>query len=193
MKRPSSPLLLHFCFSHRAGLARKRPCASPRLPISSLFFRPFSTDFSRPPEFTPKPLTRPRPCSPRRSRMARPLMFFSLPTSVFPQRLIDAGLAELGDGTAVHPSSTPKARSCCGTRKDSHLPAPSLDLLRTPLSNTWPSPTPTAPLTARAAVAALQNAEPLRVAQAASSSPPKISPRRRNSSIPETPTPASSR
>ena len=65
----------------------------------------------------------------------------------YPKRLIDAGLADAaGSADSSTPITYAKGTLVLWTRKDSHLPPPSLDLLRSPELSGWPSPIPTAPL-----------------------------------------------
>ena len=51
----------------------------------------------------------------------------------YPQRLIAAGLAQgLGEGTAGTPITYARGTLVLWTRKDSHLPSPSMEMLRRP-------------------------------------------------------------
>ncbi len=99
-----------------------------------------------------------RPRSLRRSRTARPSTCFLSADLSYPKRLIDAGLADAA-GTAD--SSTPltyaKGTLVLWTRKDAHLPAPSLDLLRSPQLKRLAIANPDRAPYGRAAVAALNS------------------------------------
>jgi molybdate transport system substrate-binding protein len=75
----------------------------------------------------------------------------------YPQRLIAAGLAQgLGEGTAGAPIVYAKGTLVLWTRKDAHLPPPSLDLLRGPALKRLAIANPDRAPYGKAAVAALQ-------------------------------------
>lgn len=78
-------------------------------------------------------------------------LFLSADTG-FPKRLIDAGMA---DGST--PTIYAKGTLVLWTRKDSHLPQPSLDLLRNPALNRLSIANPESAPYGRAAVATLNN------------------------------------
>jgi molybdate transport system substrate-binding protein len=78
-------------------------------------------------------------------------LFLSADTG-FPKRLIDAGMA---DGSS--PTIYAKGTLVLWTRKDSHLPQPSLDLLRNPALNRLSIANPESAPYGRAAVATLNN------------------------------------
>ena len=92
------------------------------------------------------------------SRTARRSTSSSPPTWAIPKRLIDAGLA---DAAGSADSSTPiiyaKGTLVLWTRKDSHLPPPSLDLLRSPALKRLAIANPDRAPYGRAAVAALKS------------------------------------
>jgi molybdate transport system substrate-binding protein len=75
----------------------------------------------------------------------------------YPKRLIDAGLAGTGTGTgdAAAPIIYAKGTLVLWTRKDSHLPPPSLDLLRSPALKRLAIANPERAPYGRAAIAAL--------------------------------------
>ena len=104
----------------------------------------------------PKPHSRLRPSWPRRFRTARPFDLFLSADVGYPKRLIDAGLADAA-GTAD--SSTPivyaRGTLVLWARKDSPLPPPSLDLLRSPDLKRLAVANPERAPYGRAAVAAL--------------------------------------
>ncbi len=76
----------------------------------------------------------------------------------YPQRLISAGLAQgLGDGTGGAPILYAKGILVLWTRKDSHLPAPNLDLLRNPQLTHLAIANPDRAPYGKAAVTFLQN------------------------------------
>ncbi len=75
----------------------------------------------------------------------------------YPQKLIAAGLAQgLGDGTGGTPITYARGTLVLWTRKDSHLPAPSLELLRRPELQTLAIANPERAPYGRAAVAAIK-------------------------------------
>jgi molybdate transport system substrate-binding protein len=77
----------------------------------------------------------------------------------YPQKLISAGLAQgLGDGTGGEPILYAKGTLVLWTRKDARLPAPSLDLLRSPLLTHLAIANPDRAPYGKAAVAFLQDA-----------------------------------
>jgi len=73
----------------------------------------------------------------------------------YPRRLIDAGLADAGTGDAAAPIPYAKGTLVLWARKDSHLPPPSLDLLRNPALKRLAIANPERAPYGRAAVAAL--------------------------------------
>ncbi len=76
----------------------------------------------------------------------------------YPQKLISAGRAQgLGDGAVGAPILYAKGNLVLWTRKDTHLPLPSLDLLRDPQLKSLAIANPERAPYGRAAVAALQN------------------------------------
>ena len=76
----------------------------------------------------------------------------------YPKRLIDAGLADTaGSSDSSSPITYAKGTLVLWTRKDSHLPPPSLDLLRSPLLKRLSIANPDRAPYGRAAVAALTN------------------------------------
>jgi molybdate transport system substrate-binding protein len=75
----------------------------------------------------------------------------------YPQKLIAAGLAQgLGDGPSGTPITYARGTLVLWTRKDSHLPAPSLELLRRPELHSLAIANPERAPYGRAAVAAIQ-------------------------------------
>jgi molybdate transport system substrate-binding protein len=75
----------------------------------------------------------------------------------YPQKLISAGLAEgLGEGVSGTPIVYAKGTLVLWTRKDAHLPPPSLDLLRSPALTRLAIANPDRAPYGKAAVAALQ-------------------------------------
>jgi molybdate transport system substrate-binding protein len=84
-------------------------------------------------------------------------VFFSADLS-FPNRLIDAGLADAaGYGDSTTPITYARGTLVLWERKDSHLPPPSLDLLRNPNLNRLAIANPDRAPYGRAALAALQS------------------------------------
>ncbi len=76
----------------------------------------------------------------------------------YPQKLISAGRAQgLGDGAGGAPILYAKGTLVLWTRKDTHLPPPSLDLLRDPRLKSLAIANPERAPYGRAAVAALQS------------------------------------
>ncbi len=76
----------------------------------------------------------------------------------YPQKLVSAGLAQgLGEGTGGAPILYAKGNLVLWTRKDAHLPSPSLDLLRDPKLKSLAIANPQRAPYGRAAVAALQS------------------------------------
>jgi molybdate transport system substrate-binding protein len=76
----------------------------------------------------------------------------------YPKRLIDKGLADAaGSADSSTPITYAKGTLVLWTRKDSHLPPPSLDLLRSPALKRLAIANPDRAPYGRAAVAALQN------------------------------------
>ncbi len=75
----------------------------------------------------------------------------------YPQKLIAAGLAQgLGDGNTGTPITYARGTLVLWTRKDSHLPQPSMDMLRKPEVQRIAIANPDRAPYGRAAVAALQ-------------------------------------
>ncbi len=74
----------------------------------------------------------------------------------FPKRLIDAGLADAAPGSK-NPATYARGTLVLWERKDSHLPPPSLDLLRSPALRRLAIANPDRAPYGRAAVAALQH------------------------------------
>jgi len=75
----------------------------------------------------------------------------------YPQKLITAGLAQgLGEGTAGTPITYARGTLVLWTRKDSHLPSPSMDMLRSPEVARIAIANPDRAPYGRAAVAALK-------------------------------------
>jgi molybdate transport system substrate-binding protein len=84
-------------------------------------------------------------------------LFFSADLS-YPKRLIDAGLADAaGSADSSTPITYARGTLVLWTRKDSHLPPPSLDLLRSPAMKRLAIANPDRAPYGRAAVAALQS------------------------------------
>jgi molybdate transport system substrate-binding protein len=75
----------------------------------------------------------------------------------FPKRLIDAGLADAGSADSTSPIPYAKGTLVLWKRKDSHLPPPSLDLLRNPALKRLAIANPERAPYGRAAVAALHS------------------------------------
>jgi molybdate transport system substrate-binding protein len=112
----------------------------------------------------------------------------------YPKRLIDDGLADAaGSADSTTPITYAKGTLVLWERKDSHLPPPSLDLLRDPQSQAarhrQSRPRALRPRRRRRA----HQPQSLRHRSSRASSPPKTSPRPPSSSTPATPMPASSR
>jgi molybdate transport system substrate-binding protein len=82
-------------------------------------------------------------------------LFLSADTG-YPKRLIDAGLADAAAGSST-PILYAKGTLVLWTRKDAHLPPPSLDLLRSPEMKRLAIANPERAPYGRAAVAALTN------------------------------------
>ena len=142
----------------RAAAARKLHSAWPPPPISSPYFRPSSRSFSTPPAFTPKPPSRPPPCSTTQIENGAPFDLFLSADLGYPKRLIDAGLADAaGSADSTTPITYAKGTLVLWERKDSHLPPPSLDLLRSPDLKRLAIANPERAPYGRAAVAALES------------------------------------
>lgn len=86
-----------------------------------------------------------------------PFDLFLSANTEYPQKLISAGLAEgLGEGTSGTPIVYARGTLVLWTRKDAHLPPPSLDLLRNPALKRLAIANPDRAPYGKAAVAALQ-------------------------------------
>jgi molybdate transport system substrate-binding protein len=88
---------------------------------------------------------------------AAPFDVFMSANLNYPQKLISSGLAQgLGEGTAGAPIVYAKGSLVLWTRKDTHLPDPSIDLLRSPLVKHLAIANPERAPYGKAAVAFLQ-------------------------------------